>query len=204
MHVRTTLATGAAAALAISLTNPAAAEDDHPFIGNWTGTWDNGQVNEFRVVSIDDDGRATALYCAARGDGRFYFDITPDGIETTLKRSGAVLEFRRPKMRYRFTLTGDDTPGFPLHQSREARHPENGSSAAIGMCRADQPTERELIPYHGDGRPTPTPVDAPAHHTTWLAPRPARASIRTHGVRIAARRPFRTGRTRKPGTGKPL
>ena len=129
MHVRNTLATGAAAALAISLANPAAA--DSPFVGNWSGVWDNGQHNEFRIVSVDDDGRATALYCAARGDGGFYFDITPDTIETTLKRSGKRLEFRRPKSktRYRFTLTGEDTLDF--------RYTRAGKHGTLKMVRAE-------------------------------------------------------------------
>ena len=110
-----------AAALALAPIVPSSAAES-PFVGNWSGVWDNGQHNEFRVVSIDDDGRATALYCAARGDGGFYIDITPDGIETTLKRSGKVLEFRRPKskMRYRFTLTGDDTLDF--RYTRQGKH----------------------------------------------------------------------------------
>ena len=121
-------ASGLAAALALTSIMPSTAADS-PFIGNWSGVWDNGQHNEFRVVSIDDDGRATALYCAERGDGGFYIDITPDGIETTLKRSGKVLEFRRPKMRYRFTLTGDDTVNF--------RYSRAGKSSTLKMVRAE-------------------------------------------------------------------
>ena len=120
--MRNTTQIGAlAAALALAPIVPSNAAES-PFVGNWSGVWDNGQHNEFRVVSIDDDGRATALYCAARGDGGFYIDITPDGIETTLKRSGKVLEFRRPKskMRYRFTLTGDDTLDF--RYTRQGKH----------------------------------------------------------------------------------
>ena len=122
-------ASGLAAALALTSIMPSSAADS-PFVGNWSGVWDNGQHNEFRVVSIDDDGRATALYCAARGDGGFYFDITPDGIETTLKRSGKVLEFRRPKskMRYRFSLIGDDTVNF--------RYTRAGKSSTLKMVRA--------------------------------------------------------------------
>ena len=123
-------ASGLAAALALTSIVPSSAADS-PFIGNWVGTWPNGQINEFRVVSIDDDGDTTALYCAARGDGGFYFDITPDTIETTLKRSGKRLEFRRPqaKMRYRFTLTGDDTLDF--------RYTRAGKSSTLKMARAE-------------------------------------------------------------------
>ena len=122
--------TGALAA-ALALTPLASNATDSPFVGNWTGTWDNGQINEFRVVSIDDDGRATALYCAARGDGGFYIDVTPDTIETTLKRSGKRLKFRRPKskMRYRFTLTGDDTLTF--------RYTRKGKHNTLEMVRAE-------------------------------------------------------------------
>ena len=102
---------------------------DSPFIGNWSGVWDNGQHNEFRIVSINGDGRATALYRAERGDGGFYIDITPDGIETSLKRAGKVLEFQRPKMRYRFTLTGEDTLNF--------RYTKSGKSSTLKMVRAE-------------------------------------------------------------------
>ena len=124
-------AAGAAlGALALTSVVPTLAADS-PFVGTWVGTWDNGQINEFRVVSIDDDGRATALYCAARGDGGFYFDITPTTIRTTLKRSGKRLEFRRPqaKMRYRFTLTGDNTLDF--------RYTRAGKSSTLKMARAE-------------------------------------------------------------------
>ena len=122
-------ASGLATAFALAPIVPSSAADS-PFTGNWSGVWDNGQHNEFRVVSIDDDGRATALYCAERGDGGFYIDITPDGIETTLKRSGKVLEFRRPKakMRYRFTLTGEDALNF--------RYTRAGKSSTLKMVRA--------------------------------------------------------------------
>ena len=128
MHARTIA--GAAAAAALALTTASHATDS-PFVGTWTGTWESGQVNEFRVVAVDDEGRATALYCAARGDGGFYFDITPDTIKTTLKRSGKRLEFRRPtaKMRYRFTLTGDDTLDF--------RYTRAGKSSTLKMVRAE-------------------------------------------------------------------
>ena len=127
---RNRAAAAALGALALISMVPTVAADS-PFVGNWVGTWDSGQINEFRVVSIDDDGRATALYCAARGDGGFYFDITPDTIETTLKRSGKRLEFRRPqaKMRYRFTLTGDDTLDF--------RYTRAGKSSTLKMARAE-------------------------------------------------------------------
>lgn len=127
---RTRTAAGAVTAAALALTTASHAAES-PFVGNWSGIWDNGQHNEFRVVSIDDEGRATALYCAARGDGRFYFDITPDTIETTLKRSGKRLEFRRPKakMQYRFTLTGNDTLDF--------RYTRAGKSNTLEMVRAE-------------------------------------------------------------------
>ena len=127
---RTACGLAAAAVLTVTPIVPSSAADS-PFIGNWSGVWDNGQHNEFRVVSIDDDGRATALYCAERGEGGFYFDVTPDGIETTLKRSGKVLEFRRPKskMRYRFTLTGDDTLTF--------RYTRNGKHNTLEMTKRD-------------------------------------------------------------------
>ena len=121
------LATAGLIAIATSVTAHA---ETSPFVGNWSGVWDNGQHNEFHVVAVDDDGRITALYCAERpGSGGFYFDVTPDGIESSIRRK--VLRFKRPesKMKYRFTLTGDDTLTF--------KYTRRGKSNTLKMSRRD-------------------------------------------------------------------
>ena len=72
---------GPLAAAALAIGTAASADAEHPFLGNWSGVWDNGQHNEFNVVSVDAKGRITALYCAERPNGSgFYFNIEPEGI----------------------------------------------------------------------------------------------------------------------------
>lgn len=100
-----------------------AAADDEPnlFLGNWSGVWPNGQHNEFNVVAVNEEGQITALYCAERPDGSgFWFDVVPDGIESSIRRR--ILRFTRPelKMKYRFTLTGDNTLTF--RYTRKGKH----------------------------------------------------------------------------------
>ena len=87
-----------------------------PFVGNWAGEWDNrkgqGQINELNIIKIDDDGRATALYCYERAntDGR-YFQIKPGIIDSRIK--GNVLSFKKKGWGdFRYTLIGDDTMRF--------------------------------------------------------------------------------------------
>ena len=106
-----------------------------PFLGTWTGTWDSGQVNEFRVLAVDDDGRATALYCAKRpgpGGFGFWFDVTPDTIPSKLSRGGKRIEFRQPngQRRYRFTLRGDG-------ESLDFRYTEKGKHSTLRMHRTE-------------------------------------------------------------------
>ena len=100
-----------------------AAEEPSPFLGNWSGVWPNGQHNEFNVVAVNAEGQITAVYCAERPNGfGFWFDIEPEGIQSSIKRRGRVLYFARPedKMRYRFTLSGDDTLTF--RYTRKGKH----------------------------------------------------------------------------------
>ena len=139
MHILTKLSL----ALLAGLLAAAAAADNHPpspFLGNWSGVWPNGQHNEFNVVAVDADGQITAVYCALQPHGVYFgFDVEPGMIETTYKRKGRVLEFRRPdqKMRYRFTLSGADTLSFRYtrknkHQTLEmARREPSGCAARI-------------------------------------------------------------------------
>ena len=112
-----------------------AAEEPSPFLGNWSGMWPNGQHNEFNVVAVNAEGQITAIYCAERPNGfGFWFDI-----ESSIKRRGRVLGFARTedKMRYRFTLTGDDTLTFRYtHKGRHntlemARREPSGCAARI-------------------------------------------------------------------------
>ena len=100
-----------------------AAQESNPFLGNWSGVWPTGQHNEFNVVAVDPDGQITAIYCAERPNGvGFWFDIEPGGIESSIKRRGRVLAFARTedRMRYRFTLNGDDTLTF--RYTRKDKH----------------------------------------------------------------------------------
>ena len=120
MHITNRFCLALTAAL---IATNVAAEETNPFIGNWSGVWPNGQHNEFNVVAVDDEGRMTGLYCAVRPNGTgFWFDIEPDGIESSIKRRGRALHFARPelKMRYRFVLTGDDTLTF--RYTRKGKH----------------------------------------------------------------------------------
>ena len=84
-----------------------------------------------RVVAVDDEGQITAVYCAERPNGfGFWFDIEPGGIESSIKRRGKALHFARTedKMRYRFTLSGDDTLTF--------RYTRRGNHSTLEMtCR---------------------------------------------------------------------
>ena len=110
----------------------AAAEEPSPFLGNWSGIWPNGQHNEFNVVAVDGEGQITAVYCAERPNGSgFWFDIEPGGIESSIKNRGRALHFARSddKMRYRFTLTGDDTLTF--------RYTLKGKHHTLEMSRRD-------------------------------------------------------------------
>ena len=120
MHIANRLCLALTAGL---IATAAAAEETNPFIGNWSGVWPNGQHNEFNVVAVDPQGQITAVYCAERPNGfGFWFDVEPGGIESSIKRRGRVLAFARPenKMRYRFTLTGDDTLTF--RYTRKGKH----------------------------------------------------------------------------------
>ena len=108
-----------------------AAQEPSPFVGNWSGVWVKGdQHNELNVLAVDAEGRITALYCAQRPDGSgFFFHVKPGGIESSI--DGDVLRFNRPKlkMKYKYTLTGDDTLKF--HYTRKGR------TATLKMSRQE-------------------------------------------------------------------
>ena len=122
-------------ALALSaglIATTVAADEPSPFLGNWSGVWPNGQHNEFNVVAVTPEGQITAVYCAERPNGfGFWFDIEPGGIESSIKRRGKALHFARTedKMRYRFTLSGDDTLSF--------RYTRKGKHSTLEMARRE-------------------------------------------------------------------
>ena len=114
------------------LATTAVADEPSPFLGNWSGVWPNGQHNEFNVVAVTPEGQITAVYCAERPNGfGFWFDIEPGGIESSIKRRGKALHFARTedKMRYRFTLSGDDTLSF--------RYTRKGKHSTLEMTRRE-------------------------------------------------------------------
>ena len=82
-------------------------------------------------MAVDDEGRITALYFAKPPNGvAFYFVVTPDGIESSIRKN--VLRYTRPesRMRYRFSLTGDDTLTF--------RYTRKGKSYTLEMSRRER------------------------------------------------------------------
>ena len=109
-----------------------ATAQESPFVGNWSGVWDNKTVqhNEFNVLAVDAEGRVTALYCAQRQDGSgFFFHVKRGGIESSI--DGQVLRFNRPrlKMKYKYTLTGDDKMTF--------RYTRKGKTTTLKMSRQE-------------------------------------------------------------------
>ena len=107
----------------------AMAQETNPFVGNWSGVWDdNGQHNEFNVLAVDAEGRITALYCTLKNDGSgIFFHVKPGGIESSI--DGQVLRFKRPKRKYKYTLTGDDTLTF--------KYTRNGKAGTLKMSRQE-------------------------------------------------------------------
>lgn len=131
MSITKTLCLALSAGL-IATAVAATGDEPSPFVGNWSGVWPNGQHNELNVVAVDADGQITAVYCAERPNGMgFWFDIEPGGIESSIKRRGRVLHFARTedKMRYRFTLSGEDTLTF--------RYTRKGKHSTLEMARRD-------------------------------------------------------------------
>ena len=108
--------TGGVLLTALCATAQAADTETSPFVGFWSGTWENGQHNEFHVREVTSEGEVRALYCATQPDGTaFYFDIGPNAIPGSIK--GKVLRFKRPKLRYKFVLTDEDTLKFSIRRS---------------------------------------------------------------------------------------
>ena len=125
--IRRICLTVAAACIAAST----GAQETSPFMGNWSGVWDkHGQHNELNVLAVDTEGRITALYCTQRGDGTgFYFHVKPGGVESSI--DGKVLSFKRRKLRmkYKYTLTGDDTLTF--------KYTRKGKTSTLKMTRQE-------------------------------------------------------------------
>ena len=107
----------------------AMAQETSPFVGNWSGVWSHsGQHNEFNVLAVDAEGRITALYCTLKNDGSgIFFHVKPGGIESSI--DGQVLRFKRPKRKYKYTLTGDDTLTF--------KYTRNGKTGTLKMSRQE-------------------------------------------------------------------
>ena len=89
-----------------------AADVPSPFVGNWSGEWDDkkgkGQLNELNILDVDSEGRITALYCFERANGSgSFFVIKPGGIDTSI--DGNELRFKHPWGKFKYTLTEDDT-----------------------------------------------------------------------------------------------
>ena len=115
-----------------------ATAQESPFVGNWSGVWDNKTVqhNELNVLAVDAEGRVTALYCAQRQDGSgFFFHVKPGGIESSI--DGQVLRFNRPKLKMKYKLH----PGrgrqadVQVHAQGEDGDAEDVAARAVGLCR---------------------------------------------------------------------
>ena len=138
-----------------------AAEEPSPFLGNWSGVWPNGQHNEFNVVAVNAEGQITAVYCAERPNGfGFWFDIEPEGIQSSIKRRGTGPVLRPTRRQDALPIHPERRrhPHLPIHPQGQAQHASDGATRTLGLRRTDRaPSARvnpsgNLDPGRGDVR----------------------------------------------------
>ena len=129
MHPRTL--TGAAAAAALACTLPTThAQDPHPLIGTWSGTWKSGTTVELTVDSVSNE-TATGISCNAFAHGGFWFyDIGTDVIDATIDRRGR-LRYEARQTRHEYRPHRRDADRMQLRQRRK------GKTHRLDMRRTD-------------------------------------------------------------------
>ena len=56
-----------------AVTQPVRRSPQHPLIGEWSGVWDDGPLNEVQIRNIDGKGRVTGVFCENVGSGGIRF-----------------------------------------------------------------------------------------------------------------------------------
>ena len=133
MLARTLAGVGAAAALAFTLPTTPHAQEPHPLIGTWSGTWRSGTSVELTVETVTDAG-ATGISCNAFKHGGFWFyDLYPGIVEATVDRRGR-LRYEARKTRHEYRPHRRDPDRLQLRQRRK------GKTHRLDMRRTDPET----------------------------------------------------------------
>ena len=147
---RTRIAAGAAAALAFTLPTIPHAQEPHPLIGTWSGTWRSGTTIELTVDTVR-DRVATGINCNAFKHGGFWFyDLAPGIVEATIDRRGR-LRYEARKTRHEYRPQRRDPDRLQLRYRRK------GKTHKLEMRRTDPETAtcRSRVRTIAEGPQTP-------------------------------------------------
>ena len=128
---------------------PAANPDDNPFIGEWSGLWRNGVIDEIQITDIGSWGRTRGVFCEIvdnRTAFRFWDLDDPrirahrkrrgDELSVTWKRGPAKWALRHEK-KYRFEWYPGGIPGERwIVQTSRYRTQKNELAMTRGSYRA--------------------------------------------------------------------
>ena len=133
MRTRTLAGAAAAAAVAFTLPTTPHAQQPHPLIGTWSGTWPSGAGVELTVDTVR-DGVATGISCYPRKAGGFWFyDLAPDVINATIDRRGR-LKYEARGTRHEYRPHRRHADRMKLHSKRK------GKTHRLDMRRIDPET----------------------------------------------------------------
>ena len=110
----------AAAALALTLPTTAHAQEPHPLIGTWSGTWRSGATSELTVATVT-DGAATGIACTLfKHGGLRFFDLHPDRVPASVTSRGRLRHQARA-LRHEYRPHRRDPDRMKLHERSKGK-----------------------------------------------------------------------------------
>ena len=141
------------------------AQDAHPLVGTWTGTWKSGLIVELTVTAVE-DRKAHGMYCNVRPDRTIWFtDLHPEhGVDASVNRKGRLkYGFNKTKWEFKPGRSDPDTMQMVWRRGGKKRTLDvNRVDGASSPCHGRVATRDEA----------PRTEFAPSDHSyvgTWAA-----------------------------------